>query len=145
MREWKLLYEKTMEEDSTEITIENDMDGNPFEVTELLIIVQQKAFSERGRYIKIVANDAGFVVYGNDVIGTVDRYAKLHALVVCGKIMDVGSFAGNNQYSMSGFSSYGYIEGVNIQSNSITKIKLTSNITSEKVYTAGSKYIVYGR
>lgn len=57
--------------------------------------------------------------------------------------MDVGSFAGNNEYNIGGVSSYGTLEGIDVEEE-IRKITFTDT-NNKPLLTSGSKYIVYGR
>lgn len=142
VKEWKLLCEKTLEEDIASFSVAKDANGDDFAVKELIVIVMANAAS-KSQYLRIAANNkTGSIAYGK-IVETSKKAAKLHAMIVAGKFMDVGSLFGNNEYSLSGMSSYGSIEGSNV-GDEIREITFTTN-TGEPLLTSGSKYIVYGR
>lgn len=141
MREWKLLCEKALEEDMTSFSITEDVNGDEFSVKELLIIVRLNAATEY-QYLIIKVNDMVNGI-GYPIINTGAKVAKLHPIIVAGKFMDVGSLAGNNEYNLSAISSYGSVEGINVEEE-IRKITFTDT-NNKPLLTSGSKYIVYGR
>ena len=142
VKEWKLLCEKTLEEDTISFSIETDTDGAAFAVEELIIIARLNAASKT-QYLRITAGDGLQCKLTYSVIATANKIAKIHIMLVDGKMMDVGSLAGNNEYVLSGTSSYGGVEGSYL-GEKIEKITVGTN-TEEPLLTSGSKYIIYGR
>ena len=142
MKEWKLLYNKTLEDDVVNITIDKDVNGNDFEVEELFVLVKTEA-TDKSYYFRIKPNDtAGLAYYG--IIADRYRCAKMHTMLVDGKFMDVGSLAGNNEYSLTAVSSYGSMTGIDLEEK-IKKIALSTNSPTETVLKSGSECTVYGR
>ena len=143
MKEWKLLYNETLEDDVVSITIDKDVNGNDFEVDELFVLVKTVATDSDIHYFRIKPNDTvGVAYYG--VVSSRNRCAKMHTMLVDGKFMDVGSLAGNNEYSLTAMSSYGSMTGIDLEEK-IKKITLSTNSTTETVLKSGSEYTVYGR
>ena len=143
MEKWKLLYNGTLEEDVQKISIETDADGNHFNVEEIIIVASVIA-SETSTNMNIKVNDVDSIQFGN-VITNTNKFVKIHAMLVAGKFMDIGSFVGNSLYSLTNLSTYGTngFKGANIGSK-INKIVIGKN-ADKAVLKSGSEYAVYGR
>ena len=143
MGKWKLLYSGTLEEDLQKISIETDVDGNPFNIEEIIIVASVIA-SEIGTNMNIKVNDIDSIQFSG-VITNTNKFVKIHAMLVAEKFMDIGSFVGNSLYSLTNLSTYGAngFKGANTGSK-INKIVIGKN-ADNAVLKSGSEYTVYGR
>ena len=142
VREWKLIADYTVEEAVARLSFDKDIDGNPFEVDELMIIADVKSFIS-GKYLMVSGNGINKGIGYSFPAG--DFVFKIHIASICGTLIHISGIRGANVYNMSSvIETYGSVRGTGI-GGKIKTIHISLATGEPEGIKEGSRYTIYGR